>query len=141
MHLSDMKPCQSTENLMASTIIQEDLKRHGYEGDIQEHLQCVAKLVEEKKSVLLRFSDTVFLCTTVEPNVFYVHLYTVDPIKKLAGAINAGVTTVKYAGVKKLMATTTNEMIIKMLKRMGYPVEVQQHGCAFSWSMEINSEI
>lgn len=141
MHLSDIKPDNSTPNISATDIIKADLTRHEYEGDITDHLNCIAENLAAKKSVMLRFSDTLFFCTTIEPYVFYVHLYTIDPVKKLAGAINGGIDAVKLAGVKRIGATTTNPQIIKLLKKMGYPVEVQQHENKYSWTLEINNAI
>lgn len=141
MDLQNIKPKQGSTEKSSTSIIVEDLTRHQYTGSIQEHLKNINTCIEEKRGLLLRFSNTVFFCVTVEPKVFSVHLYTTDSIRELMGSINAGIDIVKYAGVKKLCATTKNEKIIKLLQRMGYPVEVKQHGDEFSWSMEIKSAI
>lgn len=141
MDLQKLKPKHGTTATSSTAIIIADLKRHEYTGDIEEHLKNISTCVEEKRGLLLRFSNTVFFCVSVEPKVFSVHLYTTDSVRELMGSINAGIDIVKYAGVKKLCATTKNERIIKLLQRMGYPVEVQQHGNEFSWSLEIKSAI
>jgi hypothetical protein len=141
MRLSQQKPFLSTESLSSTQIIVQDLQRHGYTGDIKEHLASILTCVNNKRGVLLRFSNTVFFGALVEPCVFSVHLYTVDSTRAMAGAINAAIDTAKYAGIKRLCASTKEEKIIKMLIRMGYPVEVKQDGDTFSWTMEIKSEI
>ena len=141
MNLQHIRPKHGTTEISSTTIIKEDLKRHQYTGDIEEHLKRISACLEEKRGVLVRFSNTLFFGVTVEPQVFSVHLYTIDPVRELMGAINAAIETVKYAGVKRLCATTKTQQIIKLLQRMGYPVEVKQDGDTFSWSMEINSEI
>lgn len=141
MRLSQQKPCLAKQEISSTQIIVQDLQRHGYTGDIKEHLSKILICVDDKRGVLLRFSNTVFFGVLVEPCVFSVHLYTIDSPRALAGAINAAIDTAKYSGIKRLCASTKEEKIIKMLIRMGYPVEVKQHGDMFSWSMEIKSEI
>lgn len=141
MRLSQQKPCLSKESISSTQIIVQDLQRHGYTGDIKEHLNKILDCVNNKKGVLVRFSNTVFFGALVEPCVFSVHLYTIDSPRALAGAINAAIDIAKYSDIKKLCASTKEYKIIKMLIRMGYPIEVQQHGDTFSWSMEIKSEI
>lgn len=141
MRLSQQKPCLATEDISSTQIIVQDLHRHGYTGDIQQHLSQINDCVQDKKGVLVRFSNTVFFGVLVEPCVFSVHIYTLDSPRALAGAINAAIDTAKYSGIKRLCASTKEYKIIKMLIRMGYPVEVQQHEDMFSWSMEIKSEI
>lgn len=141
MRLREQKPCLAKEDISSTQIIVQDLEHHGYTGDIKEHLNQILECVTNKKGVLIRFANTVFFGALVEPCVFSVHLYTIDKPRALAGAINAAIDIAKYSGIKKLCASTKEQKIIKMLIRMGYPIEVQQHGDMFSWSMEIKSEI
>jgi hypothetical protein len=139
--LQQIKPRLGNPDLSTTSIIVEDLKRHGYTGDITEHLKSIADCVNNKQGVLVRFSNTVFFGVTVEPFVFSIHLYTVDSPRDLMGAINASIETAKYSGIKRIGATTKQYQIVNLLKRMNYPIEVQQHGDDVTWSLEIKSEI
>jgi hypothetical protein len=142
MNLTDLQPPQSTPDLSSSDIIRKDLKNLNYSGDVEAYLKNMASSIAQKKSGLLRFADTVFWFRSVnEPRVFDVHLYTVDSPKALAGAINAGVAIMQQAGVERLVSNTDNEKIVKLLKRLQYPIEVKKENNLFSWTMEIPREI
>jgi hypothetical protein len=142
MKLTDLQPPQSTPDLSSSDIIRKDLKNLNYSGDVEAYLKNMASSISQKRSILLRFADTIFWFRSVnEPKVFDVHLYTVDSPKALAGAINAGVATLQRAGVKKLVSHTDNEKIVKLLKRLQYPIQVKKENNLFAWTMEIPREI
>lgn len=141
MDWKQLKPKLGNPNLSSTSIIVEDLNRHKYTGNIDQHLKQIAACVADKKGVILRFGNTIFFGVVVEPHVFSVHIYTVDTPRDLAGAINAAIDTAMYSGIKRLCASTKEENIIKMLIRMGYPLEVTKHEDTFSWSLEIKSAI
>lgn len=142
MKLTDLKPPASTADLLSSEIIRKDLAKLNYSGDVDAYLKNIAASVYENRSILLRFADTIFWFRSVgEPKVFDVHLYTVDSPKALAGAINAGIDTLRRAGVKRLVSHTDNKKIVKLLQRLNYPVEVKKENNLFAWTMEIPNEI
>jgi DNA-binding Lrp family transcriptional regulator len=117
-------------------IIKKDLARGGFSKEEDKLLKGFVALINEKKAVLVRHNNTVFVGIRKEPGVLEVHMYTLDPLSTLPQAMKVAFDTVKKAGVKKLQSETTNPRLIKMLETLG-PVKTTKKGKNIAWELEI----
>lgn len=118
-------------------IIRKDLERGGFTKEEDKFLKGLVALINEKKAVLVRHNNTVFVGIRKEPGVLEVHMYTVDPLSTLPEAMKIAFDTVKKAGVKKLKSETTNPRLIKMLQTLG-PVKTTKKGNKIAWELEMS---
>jgi hypothetical protein len=96
------------DKAMSSTyIIRKDLERGGFSKEEEKFLKSLVVLINEKKAVLVRHKNTVFVGIRKEPGVLEVHMYTLDPLSTLPEAMKVAFDAVKKAGVKKLKSETT----------------------------------
>lgn len=121
----------------ATEIIRKDLERGGFTKEEDKFLKGLVILINEKKAVLVRHNNTVFVGIRKEPGVLEVHMYTVDPLSTLPEAMKIAFDTVKKAGVKKLKSETTNPRLIKMLQTLG-PVKTTKKGNKIAWELEMS---
>jgi hypothetical protein len=125
------------DKAMSSTyIIRKDLERGGFSKEEEKFLKSLVVLINEKKAVLVRHKNTVFVGIRKEPGVLEVHMYTLDPLSTLPEAMKVAFDAVKKAGVKKLKSETTNPRLIKMLETLG-PVKTTKKGKNIAWELEI----
>ena len=117
-------------------IIKKDLARGGFSKEEDKLLKGFVALINEKKAVLVRHNNTVFVGIRKEPGVLEVHMYTLDPLSTLPQAMKVAFDTVKKAGVKKLQSETTNPRLIRMLETLG-PVKTTKNGKNIAWELEI----
>jgi hypothetical protein len=127
----------STEGLSSSTIVTDSLAAEGYKGKPDVFLRALAIRAAQKKAAVARFSDTVFVGVPVDPTTMEVHLFTKDDPKKLKDSIQAGIQTLQNVGTKRLQSTTTNPSLLNMLKKLQYPMSIQEDNGTFKWTMEI----
>jgi hypothetical protein len=127
----------STEGLSSSTIVTDSLAAEGYKGKPDVFLRALAIRAAQKKAAVARFSDTVFVGVPVDPTTMQVHLFTKDDPKKLQDSIKAGIQTLQNVGTTRIQSTTTNQSLLNMLKKLQYPMSVQEDNGTFNWTMEI----
>lgn len=125
------------QQVSTTDIIRQDLERGGFTKEEAKFLKGLKILIEQNRAIVVRHNNTVFVGIRTKPGTLEVHMYTIDTPNMLAGAIKVGIDTVRKAGVNKLESETENFKIIRMLERMGLPVEVDKKGKKFAWSMEI----
>lgn len=125
-----------TQEYTPTEIIKKDLARGGFSKEEDKLLKGFVALINEKKAVLVRHNNTVFVGIRKEPGVLEVHMYTLDPLSTLPQAMKVAFDTVKKAGVKKLQSETTNPRLIKMLETLG-PVKTTKNGKNIAWELEI----
>lgn len=125
------------QEVTTTDIIRQDLERGGFTKEEAKFLRGLKILIEQKKAIVVRHHNTVFVGIRKEPGTLEVHMYTIDSPNMLKGAIEVGIDTVKKAGVKRLESETENYKLIAMMERMGLPIEVDKKGKKFAWSMEI----
>jgi len=125
-----------TQEYTPTEIIKKDLARGGFSKEEDKLLKGFVALINEKKAVLVRHNNTVFVGIRKEPGVLEVHMYTLDPLSTLPQAMKVAFDTVKKAGVKKLQSETTNPRLIRMLKTLG-PVKTTKKGKNIAWELEI----
>jgi hypothetical protein len=127
----------STEGLSSSTIVTDGLAAVGYKGKPDVFLRALAIRAGQKKAAVARFSDTVFVGVPVDQSTMEVHLFTKDDPKKLQDSIKAGIQTLQNVGTTRIQSTTTNPNLLSMLKKLQYPMSVQEDNGTFKWTMEI----
>ena len=127
----------STEGLSSSTIVTDSLAAEGYQGKPDVFLRALAIRAAQKKAAVARFSDTVFVGVPVDQSTMEVHLFTKDDPKKLQDSIKAGIQTLQNVGTTRIQSTTTNANLLSMLKKLQYPMSVQEDNGTFKWTMEI----
>jgi hypothetical protein len=127
----------STEGLSSSTIVTDSLAAEGYKGKPDVFLRALAIRAAQKKAAVARFSDTVFVGVPVDPTTMQVHLFTKDDPKKLQDSIKAGIQTLQNVGTTRIQSATTNQSLLNMLKKLQYPMSVQEDNGTFNWTMEI----
>ena len=125
-----------TQEYTPTEIIKKDLARGGFSKEEDKLLKGFVALINEKKAVLVRHNNTVFVGIRKESGVLEVHMYTLDPLSTLPQAMKVAFDTVKKAGVKKLQSETTNPRLIKMLETLG-PVKTTKKGKNIAWELEI----
>lgn len=125
-----------TQEYTPTEIIKKDLARGGFSKEEEKLLKGFVALINEKKAVLVRHNNTVFVGIRKEPGVLEVHMYTLDPLSTLPQAMKVAFDTVKKAGVKKLQSETTNPRLIRMLETLG-PVKTTKKGKNIAWELEI----
>jgi DNA-binding Lrp family transcriptional regulator len=125
-----------TQEYTPTEIIKKDLARGGFSKEEDKLLKGFVALINEKKAVLVRHNNTVFVGIRKEPGVLEVHMYTLDPLSTLPQAMKVAFDTVKKAGVKKLQSETTNPRLIKMLETLG-PVKTTKKGKNIAWELEL----
>lgn len=121
----------------ATDIIRKDLERGGFSKEEDKLLKGFVALINEKKAVIVRHKNTVFVGIRKEPGVLEVHMYTLDPLSVLPEAMKIAFDTVKKAGVTKLKSETTNPRLITMLKTLG-PVKTTKKGNKIAWVLEVS---
>jgi hypothetical protein len=125
-----------TQEYTATEIIKKDLERGGFSKEEDKFLKGLVILINQKKAVLVRHNNTVFVGIRKKPGVLEVHMYTLDPLSQLPQAMKVAFDSVKKAGVKKLESETTNPRLIKMLETLG-PVKTTKKGNKIAWELEI----
>jgi hypothetical protein len=120
----------------STEIIKKDLERGGFTKEEDKFLKGLSTLIKQKKAVLVRHNNTVFVGIRKEPGVLEVHMYTLDPLSTLPEAMKVAFDSVKKAGVKKLKSETTNPRLIRMLETLG-PVKTTKKGKNIAWELEI----
>jgi hypothetical protein len=126
-----------TEGITSTDIIKSSLTKENYQGDQDTYLRSVAVLANRKKAVLARFSDTVFVGLPQDATTMEVHLFTKDSPIKLKDSVQAGIQMLQGTGIQTIKAETDNLAIINMLKKLPYPLSVQDNEGKYAWSMEI----
>jgi hypothetical protein len=120
----------------ATEIIKKDLARGGFTKEEDKLLKSFAALIQQKKALLVRHNNTVFVGIKKAEGVLEVHMYTLDPMSTLPEAMKVAFDSVKQAGVKKLQSETTNPRLIKMLESLG-SVKTTKKGNKIAWELEI----
>jgi uncharacterized protein YaiI (UPF0178 family) len=127
----------STEGLSSSKIVIDSLAAEGYQGKPEVFLRSLSMRAAKKQAAIVRFSDTVFVGMPVDQSTMEVHLFTKDDPKKLQDSIKAGIQTLRNVGTTRIQTTTTNANLLSMLKKLQYPMSVQEDNGMFKLTMEI----
>jgi hypothetical protein len=117
-------------------IIKKDLARGGFSKEEDKLFKTLAALIQQKKAVVVRDKNTVFVGIRKEPGVLEVHMYTLDSLPIMAQAMKVAFDAVKQSGVTKLQSETTNPRLIKMLQALG-TVKTTKKGNKIAWELEI----
>jgi Arc/MetJ-type ribon-helix-helix transcriptional regulator len=126
-----------TEGLTPSKIVTDSLAAEGYKGNTDVFLRSLTIRAAKKQAAIVRFSDTVFVGMPVDQSTMEVHLFTKDDPKKLQDSIKAGIQTLQNVGTTRIQTTTTNANLLSMLKKLQYPLSVQEDNGMFKLTMEI----
>ena len=127
-----------TEGLTPSKIVVDSLAMEGYKGNTNVFLRSLSARAAKKEAAIVRFSDTIFVGMPVDESTMEVHLFTKDDPKKLQDTIKAGIQTLQNVGTKRIQTTTTNANLLSMLKKLQYPMSVQEDNGTFKLTMEID---
>lgn len=125
------------QEISSSDIIRKDLERGGFTKEEDKFLSGLKMLVSQKKAIMIRYNNTVFVGIHTAPKTLEVHMYTLDSPTMLGSAIKQAVKEIPQAGVEKLVGETDNYKLISMIKSMGLPIEVDKKGKNFAWTMEL----
>jgi hypothetical protein len=120
-----------------SKIVTDSLAAEGYKGNTDVFLRSLTVRAAKKEAAIVRFSDTVFVGMPVDQSTMEVHLFTKDDPKKLQDSIKAGIQTLQNVGTTRIQTTTTNANLLSMLKKLQYPLSVQEDNGTFKLTMEI----
>ena len=121
----------------ATEIIRKDLERGGFTKEEDKFLQGLAILIKQEKAVVVRDKNTVFVGIRKKPGVLEVHMYTLDNLTDMQEAMRVALESVKQSGVTTLESETDNPKIIRLLKSLGLPLDVNKKGKKYAWTMEI----
>jgi hypothetical protein len=121
----------------ATDIIRKDLERGGFTKEEKKFLQGLAILIKQEKAVVVRDKNTVFVGIRKKPGVLEVHMYTLDNLTDMQEAMRVALESVKQSGVTTLESETDNPKIIRLLKSLGLPLDVNKKGKKYAWTMEI----
>lgn len=125
------------QEVRTSDIIRQDLARGGFTKEEEKFLAGLQSLVADKKAIILRYGNTVFVGLQKGKGVLEVHMYTIDNPRAIATAIQQGIKDIPQAGVNKLVGETDNFKLISMMQGMKLPVEVDKKGKMFAWTLEL----
>ena len=126
-----------TEGLTPSKIVVDSLAMEGYKGNTDVFLRSLTVRAAKKEAAIVRFSDTIFVGMPVDEATMEVHLFTKDDPKKLQDSIKAGIQTLQNVGTTRIQTTTKNANLLSMLKKLQYPMSVQEDNGTFKLTMEI----
>ena len=126
-----------TEGLTPSKIVVDSLAAEGYKGNTNVFLRSLTVRAAKKEAAIVRFSDTIFVGMPVDQSTMEVHLFTKDDPKKLQDSIKAGIQTLQNVGTTRIQTTTKNANLLSMLKKLQYPMSVQEDNGTFKLTMEI----
>ena len=126
-----------TEGLTPSKIVVDSLAMEGYKGKPEVFLRSLSIRAAKKEAAIVRFSDTIFVGMPVDESTMEVHLFTKDDPKKLQDSIKAGIQTLQNVGTTRIQTTTKNANLLSMLKKLQYPMSVQEDNGTFKLTMEI----
>lgn len=126
-----------TEGLTPSKIVVDSLAMEGYKGNTDVFLRSLTVRAAKKEAAIVRFSDTIFVGMPVDQSTMEVHLFTKDDPKKLQDSIKAGIQTLQNVGTTRIQTTTKNANLLSMLKKLQYPMSVQEDNGTFKLTMEI----
>jgi hypothetical protein len=126
-----------TEGLTPSKIVVDSLAMEGYKGKPEVFLRSLSARAAKKEAAIVRFSDTIFVGMPVDESTMEVHLFTKDDPKKLQDSIKAGIQTLQNVGTTRIQTTTKNPNLLSMLKKLQYPMSVQEDNGMFKLTMEI----
>jgi hypothetical protein len=121
----------------ATEIIRQDLERGGFTKEEEKFFQGLAILIKQEKAVVVRDKNTVFVGIRKKPGVLEVHMYTLDNLTDMQEAMRVALESVKQSGVTTLESETDNPKIIRLLKSLGLPLDVNKKGKKYAWTMEI----
>jgi hypothetical protein len=118
-------------------IIKQDLARGGLTKIENRFLAGLASFIKQKKAVIVRHKNTVFVGTRPAKGVLTVHMYTLDNLTTMAEAMKVALDAVKKIDIKTLKSETENPKIIRLLKSLGMPLDVKKKGKTYAWTMDI----
>jgi hypothetical protein len=81
-----------------SEIITAEAKKYGGNADIM--LRKINKLVSSKAAILLQNNDSVLLLINIAKGVVELHLFTMDPPKKVIEALKYFVSKIRASDIK-----------------------------------------
>lgn len=125
------------KEITASEIIRKDLEKGGFSKEEKQFLSGLKKLAEQKRAIILRYDNTVFVGIHEGPGVLKCHMYTIDSPRTIGNAIKQAVTDIQETGVTKLIGETDNYKLVSLMQTMKLPITVDKNGKNFAWTMEL----
>jgi hypothetical protein len=125
------------QEVSTSDIIRQDLEKGGFTKEEERFLSGLKSLVEQKKAIVLRYNNTVFVGLQQGEGTLEVHMYTIDSPRMIGNAMKQAIKDIPQAGVNKLVGETDNYKLISMMQSMKLPIEVDKKGKNFAWTMEL----
>lgn len=127
------KQSKPTANLKSSDIIRSNLVQSRSPEEANQFIEKVARLEDTKKLINIRHNDTVILGFVKSPGVVDPVVFTQDDPARMQEAIDAGFSTAKLSGIKRLESSTPNPPVVQSLKAMGYDVQETNTG----WGLDL----
>lgn len=84
--------------------------------------------VDSNKYRLMRNDNTLFWYRIDEPGVAQMYVFNADTYKNLLRSMQSFAQAMHIAGFKKVYGETHDMNIINLIKRIGFPVDIEEIG-------------
>ena len=118
---------------MSDRMTTQDIVKHSKEVkdakmDWKEVYAVLHKSIESNEYRVFRKGNTLFWIHIDEPHVAQMYVFNADSYKNLFRNMKDFAQAMHVAGYKRVYGDTTDMNILNLIKRIGYPVDIQPMG-------------
>jgi hypothetical protein len=118
---------------MAKEMTPQDIVKHSKEVkdakmDWKQVYAVLHQSVESNEYRVFRHGNTLFWIHIDEPHVAKMYVFSADSYKDLFRGMKDFAKAMDLAGYKRVYGDTTDMNILNLIKRIGYPVDIQPLG-------------
>jgi hypothetical protein len=116
------------EQMQAHEIIEKSDEVKDMDMDWKKVYATVLATVQSNQYRVMRSGNTLFWYKLVQPKEAQVYIFNADTHKNLIRNFKDFAKAMDTAGFKKVYGETENPQILEVIKRLGYPVDVEPTG-------------
>jgi hypothetical protein len=117
-----------SERMTTQDIIKNCNELKDSEQDWKQVYVVLHKSLESNKYRILRSGNTLFWIKIIEPKIAQMFVFNADTNKNFFRNMKEFAHAMDKAGYKKVFGVTHNTQIINLIKRLDYPVTVEDAG-------------
>lgn len=117
-----------TERMTTQDIVKNSTEIKDAGADWKQVYAALHKSIATDKYRVLRNGNTLFWIRIDSPGVAQMYVFNADSYKNLFKNMKEFAQGMHIAGYKKVYGETTDMNILNLIKRIGFPVDVEQIG-------------
>lgn len=118
----------TTERMTTQDIIKNCQELKGSNMDWRMMYAILRKSIDSNKYRMMRNGNTLFWYRLDEPKVAQMYVFNADSYKNLLRNMQDFAKAMHVSGFKKVYGETHDMNIINLIKRIGFPVKVEEVG-------------